>query len=73
VLRTPAGFTHPNHSTQQPASTDWAEVPEIQFTATELVLALRELRDRHDIREAERAALEWEHTLDASLRQLLRV
>jgi len=73
VLRTPAGFTHPNHSTQHPVSGHWAEVPEIQFTATELVLTLREIQDRHDIREAERESLEWEHTLDHSLKQLLRV
>jgi len=72
VLTTAAGFEHPAHPAEQPVSSHWPEVPEIQFTATELVLALREIQDRRDIREAERAALEWEHTLDASLKQLLR-
>jgi len=72
VLTTAAGFQHPAQPAEQPVSSHWPEVPEIQFTATELVLALRELRDRQDIREAERESLEWEHTLDASLRQLLR-
>ena len=73
VLQTAAGFRHPAHPTEQPASGDWPEVPEIQFTATELVLALHQIQDRHDIHEAEREALEWEHTLDHSLKQLLRV
>jgi len=73
VLTTAAGFQHPAQPAEQPVSSHWPEVPEIQFTASELVLALQELRDRHDIREAERAALEWERTLDASLRRLLRV
>jgi len=73
VLRTPAGFHHASHPTQHPVRSHWPEVPEIQFTATEFVHALQELRDRHDIREAERESLEWEHTLDHSLKQLLRV
>jgi len=71
VLRTPAGFRHQAHPAEQPVSDRWPDVPEIQFTATELVLAIQELRDRRDIREAEATSLEWEHTLDASLRQLL--
>lgn len=72
-LRTPAGFRHQADPAGQPVSEAWPEIPEIQFTATELVHAIQELRDRRDIREAEAASLEWEHTLDASLKQLLRV
>ena len=73
VLRTPAGFRHQTQSAEQPVSDHWPDVPEVQFTATELVLALQEIKERRDIREAEAASLEWEHTLDASLKQLLRV
>jgi len=73
VLHTPAGLRHPSQPAEHPTSQHWPEVPEIQFTATELVLTLQELRDRHDIREAERESLEWEHTLDHTLKQLLGV
>jgi len=73
VLHTPAGLRHPSQPAEHPTSAHWPEVPEIQFTATELVLALHEIQDRRDIREAERESLEWEHTLDHTLKQLLRV
>ncbi|WP_180935818.1 hypothetical protein [Nocardioides ungokensis] len=45
-------------------------MPEIQFSATELLGALAELRDRRDRDRAEARELEWEH---GTLLEQLRV
>jgi len=69
-LTTPAGFAHDLRRTQHPASDRWPELPELQFTPTELIEVLSELRERHDIHLAEEQALEWEHGWAASLEAL---
>jgi len=70
-LTTPAGFTHDLLQSQHPASDHWPDLPEIQFSATERLAALSELRERRDLLLGEQQALEWEHGWAASLEALL--
>ena len=61
VFVTGAGFRHPIAPTWKPVSEEWPELPEIQFSGTELLQALIEIRDRRDIELAEARELDWEH------------
>jgi hypothetical protein len=70
-LSTPAGFTHDLLRTQHPASDHWPEVAEVQFSATELLAVLAELRDRRDLLLGEEQALEWEHGWARALSDLI--
>nr|WP_246298684.1 HNH endonuclease signature motif containing protein [Nocardioides panaciterrulae] len=72
VLRTRAGFEHPIAPPARPATSAWPEMcapvaGEVQFSATELLDALAELRDRRDQERAEDLErdriLAWEHGL----------
>ena len=73
VLRTAAGFHHPLRPSQHPASDHWPDLPQVQFSATELVEAVQETRARRDTHDAERESLEWEHAVQQSLDRLLGV
>ena len=72
VLRTRAGFAHEITPPPRPATDAWPEVAgplegEVQFSATELISALHEVRNRRDQQRAEAQerdrALEWENGL----------
>jgi len=71
VLTTAAGFRHGVRRTEHPMSSHWPDLPEVQFSATELVATLQEIRERRDFDAAEQEALEWEHHLAGSLEALL--
>jgi hypothetical protein len=74
VLRTRAGFAHRIAPPPHPVAPDWPDLPSpghegpvgegpvpFQFSATELLEALGEIRDRHDQEIAEDRELQWEH------------
>lgn len=61
ALRTPAGFTHPTTPPAKPGDDHWPDLPEIQFSATEFLDALAELRNRRDQELADARELQWEH------------
>ena len=61
VLRTAAGFAHPVAPPPKPVDPSWPDLPEVQFSATELLEVLDEIRDRHDQELAEGRELQWEH------------
>ena len=61
VFVTGAGFAHPLAPTTHPVSEVWPDLPQIQFSGTELLQALTEIRDRRDQELAEARELEWEH------------
>jgi hypothetical protein len=69
-LSTRAGFRHRIAPPAHPASDHWPEIPEIQFSATELLAALTEIRDQRERDRAEARELEWEH---GTLLEQLRV
>jgi len=60
-LVTGAGFRHRIDPPAHPASDEWPDLPEIQFSATELIDALTDIRTQRDRDHAEARELEWEH------------
>ena len=61
VLHTAAGFTHPIAPPAKPVDADWPDLPQVQFSATELLEALAEIHNRRDQTVAEGRELQWEH------------
>ncbi len=61
VLRTAAGFAHTITPPAKPVEDSWPELPEVQFSATEFIEVLREIRSRRDRSLAESRELQWEH------------
>ena len=60
-LRTAAGFAHAVAPPAKPVDETWPDLPEVQFSATELLEVLREIRSRCDRSAAESRELAWEH------------
>jgi len=63
TLTTAAGFTHPVLLTEHPQDGEWPDVTRIQYSATEIVQALDDLRARDLARRPFNLSLEWEHDL----------
>ena len=62
LLRTAAGFAHQVAPPAKPVDEDGGPTsPEVQFSATELLEVLREIRNRRDRSAAESRELAWEH------------
>ena len=61
VLHTGAGFTHRLAPPAKPVDADWPDLPQVQFSATELLEVLTEIQNRRDQAVAEGRELQWEH------------
>jgi len=61
LLRTAAHFTHAAAPPTKPVDEVCPDLPEVQFSATEILEALCEVRDRRDRELAEGRELQWEH------------
>ncbi|GAB3792875.1 HNH endonuclease signature motif containing protein [Nocardioides ungokensis] len=60
-LRTAAGFAHAVAPPAKPVDERWPDLPEVQFSATEFLAVLGEIRSHRDRSAAESRELAWEH------------